>query len=123
MSALHHNLSETQCPFPNLCAIWDSRLFDRRPAFALYRTPRSNPPSTIDDPTHELISDLIRFNSIIYVTVSQSSNSGLFRNPFSYSGQRILSINLDMSLSCLISFNSSTVSQFLKTPVNRGAQN
>ena len=70
-------------------------------------------PSTSDDQSHGIISDFICFISILYETVSLS-HSGLL---CSFSGQRILSINLDMSLSCLASLNSSTVSQFKRLPL------
>ena len=71
---------------------------------------------------------LLLFDSLFIacVTVRVSFiHGGLFRNPFSFSGQRIPSVNLDVSLSRLASLNSSLVffySLKQKTPVNSEAQ-
>lgn len=93
---------------------WDSGLFDRQPAFALQRTPHSNPSKQhrrSGSQLHDHIYFSFPFSFFLFHSVCVCI-------PVIHSGlvpifiQRILSINLDMSLSCLASLNSSVVSQF-----------
>lgn len=86
-------------------SIWDSGLFDKATGVCASKDSR-NPPSTTDGLTHELISAPNSPPSAIYVTVSPRADCSATH----FHSAANASINPDMSLRCLASLNSSSLS-------------